>query len=179
MSFQYRTELVAVVAAARNGVIGADGGMPWSIPSDLKRYRQLTMGKPMIMGRKTLESIGKVLDGRDSIVLTREDSLPVEGAIIANGPEDAMAKAIQCAMNRRANEIAIVGGAEIYRLFWDRIDRIALTEVDAEPEGDAVFPPIDDDEFKLLSEEEWMRGDRDSAATRFKSYARRHVVNQD
>ncbi|MEN3792795.1 dihydrofolate reductase [Fulvimarina sp. MAC3] len=179
MSMRFRIEFVAVVAAARNGVIGADGGMPWSIPSDLKRYRQLTMGKPMIMGRKTLQSIGRALDGRDSIVLTREQSLPIEGAIIANGPGDAMAKAIQCAMNRRANEIAIVGGAEIYRLFWDDIDRIALTEIDAEPEGDAVFPHIDDDEFKLLSEEDWTRGDRDSAATRFKSYARIPDVQQD
>ncbi|EAU40920.1 Dihydrofolate reductase [Fulvimarina pelagi HTCC2506] len=174
-----RTEFVAVVAAAKNGVIGADGGMPWSIPSDLKRYRSLTMGKPMIMGRKTLEAIGKALDGRDSIVLTRENRLAVDGAMLASGPAEAIAKAIECASARRASEIAVVGGAEIYRLLWDHIDRIALTEVDAEPEGDAVFPAIDESEFELLSEEPWIRGERDSAATRFKSYQRRFRFDQD
>ncbi|MDY8108611.1 dihydrofolate reductase [Fulvimarina sp. 2208YS6-2-32] len=171
--------LIAVVAAAKNAVIGADGVMPWSIPSDLKRYRQLTMGKPMIMGRKTLDSIGRVLDGRDSIVLTRAGPLAIDGAIAAHDPRTALALAADRARARGTEEITLVGGAEIYRLFWDRIDRIALTEIDAEPEGDAFFPPIEEARFECLSVGPWERGEKDSAATRFKCYARRTPSEQD
>jgi dihydrofolate reductase len=147
-----RLTLVAVVAAARNGVIGNEGAMPWRLRGDLRRYRQLTMGRPMIMGRKTLASIGRVLDGRDTVVLTRTGVAPIEGALAAGSPEEALRLAAACARARETNEIVIAGGAEIYALFLDRIDRIERTVVDAAPPGDAVFPRLDP--------AEWLEGPR-------------------
>ena len=164
--------LVAVVAMAENRVIGRDGAMPWSIPSDLKRYRRLTMGKPMIMGRKTLQSIGRVLDGRDTIVLTRGDTVPFEGARLAQSPDEALEIARACAASRGADEIVIAGGGEIYRLFLDRIDILYVTTVMAEPDGDARFPAIDSAIFAETGREEPSRHDRDSAATSFAVYKR-------
>ncbi|MBE7186632.1 MAG: dihydrofolate reductase, partial [Methylobacterium mesophilicum] len=129
-------KLAAVVAMARDGVIGRGGEMPWRLPDDLKRYRRLTMGKPMIMGRKTLESIGRVLDGRDTIVLTRGADALFEGARIAATPDEAVSLAEECAEQRGAAEIVIAGGGEISRLFLDRLARLYVTHVEAGPEGD-------------------------------------------
>ncbi|GGD92018.1 dihydrofolate reductase [Aureimonas endophytica] len=159
--------LVAVVAAARNGVIGREGAMPWRLATDLKRYRQLTLGKPMIMGRKTLDSIGRVLDGRDTIVLTGRAELAFAGAYHAATPDEALEKARECAATRGADEIVIAGGGEIYRLFFDRLDRIYLTVVEAEPQGDAFFPAVDPACWRLVCEEKVPAGEKDSAATRF------------
>lgn len=165
--------LVAVVAMATNGVIGRAGAMPWHVPSDLKRYRRLTMGKPMIMGRKTLESIGRVLDGRDTIVLTRSPTVPFDGAIVADSPEAALAVATERARTRGADEIVIAGGGEIYRAFMDRLDRLLVTEIATAPDGDAVFPPIDPTLWRPVFEEASERGERDSAASRFMIFERR------
>ncbi|NDW05766.1 dihydrofolate reductase [Jiella pacifica] len=164
--------LVAVVAMAENRVIGRNGSMPWSIPSDLKRYRRLTMGKPMIMGRKTLQSIGRVLDGRDTIVLTRQDHAPFEGARLAATPQAALEIAASCAASRGADEIVIAGGEEIYRLFFDKLERLYVSEVAAAPEGDARFPTIDPATFEPVHSEGPVRHGRDSAATRFTIYRR-------
>lgn len=163
-----RLRLVLVVAMARNRVIGRDGAMPWSLRSDLKRFRALTLSKPMIMGRRTLDSIGCVLDERDTIVLTRQASLPFEGVHLAHTPEEALQTAERCAMARDADEIMVVGGAEIYAAFLSRADRIALTIVEAEPDGDTLFPAIEWDTWRILSEEFVPRGERDSAETRFR-----------
>ncbi|MEE2953456.1 MAG: dihydrofolate reductase [Pseudomonadota bacterium] len=165
--------VVAVVAAAENGVIGKDNAMPWHVPSDLKHYRAVTMGKPMIMGRRTLESIGRCLDGRDTIVLTRQNISPVKGAILAKDRNEAVEKAAHAARSRGANEIVIAGGAEIYRLFWLLIDRIVMTRIEARPEGDTFFPDLAPEDFKRLSSEPRLRGERDSAATRLEIYERR------
>ncbi|KQT86078.1 dihydrofolate reductase [Aurantimonas sp. Leaf443] len=165
--------LTAVVAFARNGVIGRDGGMPWSIPSDLKFYRQRTMGRPMIMGATTLRSIGRVLDGRDTIVLTRSGRSPIEGADVAASRDEALALAGRRAAERGADEIVIAGGAEIYRLFWPLLTAIAATVVEAEPDGDTFFPAIGPDEWTLEEERALPRGPRDSAATSFRLYGRR------
>jgi dihydrofolate reductase len=164
--------LVAVVAASRNGVIGRNGAMPWSLPSDLARYRRLTMNKPMIMGRRTLESIGRVLDGRDTIVLTRASELPFEGAILARSPREALALASEAARARGSDEIVIAGGGEVYALFWDRIDRIELTRVELDVEGDAHLPAIDPRCFRLVSEGAAPRGAEDGADARHLVYAR-------
>jgi len=166
------TRLVAVVAMADNNVIGKDGEMPWRLATDLKRYRRLTMGKPMIMGRKTLVSIGRVLDGRDSVVLTRGGSLPFEGAHLVDSPEAALALAETLATQRGADEIVIAGGAEIYRLFLARIDRLYVTHVEAEPEGDAVFPAILPEDWKVVESEAVAAGEKDSAASRYVIYDR-------
>ena len=168
-----KARLVAVVAMARNGVIGRDGEMPWRLATDLQRYRRLTMGKPMIMGRKTLVSIGRVLDGRDSIVMTRSGSLPLEGARIAASAEEALAMAEASAAGRGAEEIVIAGGAEIYRLFLDRMTRLYVTHVDCKPDGDAVFPDIEPASWTAVASEEIPPGPRDNAASRFVTYDRR------
>jgi dihydrofolate reductase len=164
--------LVAVVATAANGVIGFQGGMPWSIPSDLKRYRALTMGRPMIMGRRTLEAIGRVLDGRDTIVLTRAPSLPFPGAILAASTEEALALARQAADRRGANEIVIAGGGEIYRQFLPLTTRVERTMIEAEPVGDAFFPDLSAAGFALIAEEPGVPGPRDSAPTRYQRWER-------
>ena len=164
--------LVAVVATAANGVIGHLGGMPWSVPSDLKRYRALTMGKPMIMGRRTLESIGRVLPGRDTVVLTRASALPFEGAILAKSPDEALALATQAADRRGANEIVIAGGAEIYRAFLSRTARVERTVIEAEPPGDAFFPDLAAAGFRLVAEENGVADPRDSAPTRYERWER-------
>lgn len=172
MSTSIGLPVVAVVAAARNRVIGLNGAMPWRLPSDLKRYRQLTMGRPMIMGRRTLEAIGRVLDGRDTIVLTRAASLPFEGAILARGVEDALDLAAAAAKARGSNEIVIAGGAEIYRQFLPVTDRIAMTLVEDDPVGDTLFPEIAGAGFTSVSSVPAPRGPADSADCRFEIWQR-------
>lgn len=123
-----------VIARADNGVIGRDGALPWRLPEDLKRFKALTMGAPMIMGRKTFESLPGRLPGRRHIVLTRGD-WSAEGAETASSVQAALALA-------GGARVSIIGGAEIYRLFEPLADRIELTEVHATPEGDTVQPPF-------------------------------------
>jgi len=129
-----KPEIVFVIARAGNGVIGNDGGLPWRLPEDLKRFKALTMGAPMIMGRKTFESLPKLLPGRRHIVLTRSD-WQAEGAEVAHTVEDALALV-------DGPRASVIGGAEIYRLFLPVADRIELTEVHGRPEGDTVMPPF-------------------------------------
>ncbi|MFE8585257.1 dihydrofolate reductase [Sphingomonas sp. NCPPB 2930] len=125
--------IVFVLARARNGVIGRDGQLPWHLPADLKHFKAQTIGKPMIMGRKTFESFPAPLPGRRHIVLTRDPHWSAEGAEVAHDVESALAVA-------GSGDVAVIGGAEIFALFLPRADRIELTEIDAEPEGDAVVP---------------------------------------
>jgi dihydrofolate reductase len=122
------------LARATNGVIGRDGQLPWRIPADLKRFKALTMGKPMVMGRKTFESFPSPLPGRRHIVLTRGD-WTAKGAEVAHSVEEALAMA--------GDDVAVIGGAQIYAQLLPDADRIELTEVHAEPEGDATVPPFD------------------------------------
>ena len=129
-----------VVARAENGVIGKDGGLPWHIPDDLKRFKALTMGTSMVMGRKTFESLGRLLPGRQHIVLTRDPAGRAEGADVARDVESALALADK-------PEISVIGGAEIIRLFLPVADRIELTEVHGTPEGDTVLPAFDPGEW--------------------------------
>ena len=138
-----RPRLSLVVAVAKNGVIGADGGLAWKISDDLKWFKSVTMGKPMIMGRKTFDSIGKALPGRDNIVVTRSTAFAAEGGFVTRSIESALKLAGACAEVREAEDICIIGGAEIYAQTIARARRIYLTRVDAEVEGDAFFPAID------------------------------------
>ena len=121
-----------VLARADNGVIGRDGQLPWRLPADLKRFKALTMGKPMIMGRKTFESFPAPLPGRRHIVLTRDRGWAAEGAEIVHSVEEALALA--------GDEVAVIGGAEVFALFLDRVEMVELTEIHAAPEGDATVP---------------------------------------
>jgi dihydrofolate reductase len=138
-----------IVAMSANNVIGADGGLPWRIPEDLRRFKAVTMGKPMIMGRTTYESIGRALPGRRSIVLTRQADFEAEGCEVVPTIDAAMKAAGD------AGEIMIVGGGEIYRQFLPMADRIYLTRVQAEFEGDTRFPEIDLDGWDVISVEEF------------------------
>jgi dihydrofolate reductase len=126
-----------IVAVARNGVIGRDGDLPWRIPADLRFFKQVTMGKPIVMGRKTFESIGRALPGRTNIVVTRDPDFNAADVRIARSLKDALAIAGD------ADEAMVIGGAQIYALALPRADRIYLTEVDAAPDGDVRFPVRD------------------------------------
>lgn len=122
------------LARADNGVIGRDGTLPWHLPADLKRFKAQTMGRAMIMGRRTFESLPGLLAGRRHIVLTRDPDWRADGAEVAHTPEQALAIA--------GADAAVIGGAEVFALFLERAGRIELTEVHGEPDGDAVVPPL-------------------------------------
>jgi dihydrofolate reductase len=147
-----------VVAVARNGVIGREGGLPWHVSSDLKRFKEITLGKPVIMGRKTWESLPrKPLPGRRNIVLTRQHGFTATGAEVAQTPEDALK------LVGDAPEVMVIGGGEVYRLFWPHVGRIYLTEVDLAVEGDTHFPVLDPAEWREVARETHAKGERDSA----------------
>jgi len=147
-----------VVAVSRNGVIGREGGLPWHISSDLRRFKEITMGKPVVMGRKTWESLPKKpLPGRRNIVITRQRGFAPEGAEVAASAEEALR------LCGDAPEVAVIGGGEIYRLFWPVVDRLYLTEVDLEVAGDTHFPVLSPDEWREVGREVHPKGERDSA----------------
>ncbi len=161
-----------VVAASENGVIGRGGGLPWRQSSDLKTFRRLTMGKPMIMGRRTFESIGKPLDGRDNIVVTRDPFFEVNGVSVAPGVADAVTLARVLAMTRGADEIMVIGGAQIYDALLPIADRIYLTRIHAEVEGDRHLPPLDPAKWHEVSREVLPKGERDDHAASLFVYDR-------
>ena len=134
-------DVTMVVARARNGVIGFKGAMPWHLSADLKRFKAITVGKPVVMGRKTFESIGKPLPGRQNIVLTRDASWAADGVTVV--PNLAEAVAAAGLDPRIRGHIMIIGGAEIYALALPIATRVELTEIDAEPEGDTFLPAFD------------------------------------
>jgi dihydrofolate reductase len=155
--------IALVVAVAQNGVIGRQGGLAWRLPSDLKFFRQVTMNKPLIMGRKTFESIGKPLYGRDNIVITRNSAFEAPGILVAANLDDALELAQEKALIRGADEISIIGGAQIYALALPRADRIYLTRVHASPDGDTFFPQIDKAQWREISSQRHAAGPGDSA----------------
>ena len=126
--------IALVLARAENGVIGRDGGLPWHIPADLRRFKALTLGKPMIMGRKTFESFPAPLPGRRHIVLTRDAAWRAAGAEVAHSVADALALA--------GSDVSVIGGAAVFALFLDQADRVELTEVHVAAEGDVSVPPF-------------------------------------
>jgi dihydrofolate reductase len=139
--------LISLIAAvAENGVIGRDNVMPWHLPDDFKRFKSLTMGKPMLMGRRTFESIGKPLPGRTSLVLTRSRDWSAPGAVVVHSLDEALERAggVPVAEAGEVRELVVVGGAEIYRLALPRARRIYLTRVLASVDGDTVFPRLDE-----------------------------------
>jgi dihydrofolate reductase len=147
-------KLAIIVAAAKNGVIGRNNQLPWHLPQDLKYFKAVTLGKPVIMGRKTYESIGKPLPGRTNIVITRnKDWVAAEGVVVTNSFEQALSEAqkVQSSGSGSIGEVMVIGGAEIYRSALLFADRVYLTRVDVEPEGDAFFDALDQVEWGLES----------------------------
>lgn len=156
--------IAMIVAVAKNGVIGREGDLPWRLSSDLKRFRKLTMDKPVIMGRKTFHSLPKPLDGRDSIILTRQNgplSEQAEHIHYVTSIEAALSLAEKCAAERGAEEIMIIGGAEIYRSMLAKTQRIYMSKVDAESEGDAYFPEIEENEWDIIERRAVSAGPKD------------------
>jgi dihydrofolate reductase len=135
--------LVIVVAVAENGVIGSANAMPWRLKSEQKQFRALTLGKPLVMGRKTYLSIGRPLDRRTNIVVSRDPAFAAPGIVVAPDLDTALIIARGDALRRGADAIMIIGGAEIYAQALARADRIALTRVHLQPAGDTRLPPID------------------------------------
>lgn len=145
--------VVIVVAAADNDVIGRDNGLIWRLKTDLRRFRALTLGRPLVMGRKTFESIGKPLPGRETIVVTRNPTFRPEGAAAAGSLEEALALGQEIGARIGADSVVVGGGADIYAQALPLAERIHLTRVHATPQGDSLFPPLDPARYRTLSRE--------------------------
>ncbi|MBA3446599.1 MAG: dihydrofolate reductase [Pseudaminobacter sp.] len=170
-------KIAIFVAIAENGVIGRDGGLPWALSSDLKRFKADTMGKPLIMGRKTWEGIGRPLPGRLNIVVTRNRDFRAEGAETAASLDNAivLAKVRERCMTG-IDEICVIGGGEIYRQAMAVADRLYVTHVLASVEGDTRFPPIEPDIWRQVRSLDVAAGPKDSHATCYTVYERRGDV---
>ncbi len=164
--------LVIVAAVARNGIIGGGNRLLWRLPSDLRRFKARTMGRPLVMGRRTFQSIGRPLPGRETIILTRDPDFSAPGVSVAHSLESALSLARERATAMGADAIVIAGGGEIYTQTIDRAERLAITEVALEPEGDARFPLIDPRVWREVSREPSERGPKDEADFAFVDYAR-------
>lgn len=166
--------LVLVAAVGRNRAIGLDGRLPWRLPGDLARFRTLTMHKPVIMGRKTYDSIGRPLPGRALVVVSRGPERPMPAGVeLCPSIETALARGAAIAAERGSDEIVVAGGAAIYAALIERADRLCLTEVDLAPEADAVFPEVDLRLWRLVARERPEPAPGDEARFVFAAYARR------
>lgn len=165
-------ELVFIVAIADNGVIGAGNTMPWHLSSDLQRFKRRTLGKPVVMGRKTFQSIGRPLPGRTNIVLTRDIHFRAPGVVAVTSPATALELARADALRRFAAEVVVIGGAELFAQWMDRAQRLEITEVHAKPEGDTFFPPFSAVHWKETAREDHGAGPGDSAGFSYVTYRR-------
>ena len=165
-------EIVFVVAVAENGVIGAQGAIPWRLKSDMQRFKALTMGKPVVMGRKTFVSLRKPLPGRTNIVITRDANFRAAGAVVTTSTAEAHAVAYGDALRRSVAEIAVIGGAEIYAQWIDGAARLEVTEVHTAPDGDTYFA-IDKAHWEEVARERHPAGADDSADFSYVTYRRR------
>ena len=166
-------EIVFIVAVAENGVIGRGNAMPWRLKSDLKRLKQMTIGKPVIMGRKTFESIGRALPGRTNIVVTRDSAYVAPGIVVAPALDAACEVARGDALRRLVTEIAVIGGADIFRQCLGRAARVEWTQVHASPEGDTFLEPLDPAQWQETTRTRHEPSDSDSAAFSYVTYRRR------
>ena len=153
--------ITIVVAVADSGVIGRDNTLPWHLPDDLKRFKQLTLAKPIVMGRKTFESIGKPLPGRQNIVMTRDANYQREGITVVRDVDAALRAA------GPAPEIMVIGGADLFRLFLPRAGRVHLTRVHADVQGDVSWPALDVREWRRVDSEEHAADERHAHAMTF------------
>jgi len=168
-----RPQIVLIVAVADNGVIGSRGAIPWRLKSDIQRFKAITTGKPVVMGRRTFASIGRPLPGRTNIVVTRDADFRAAGAVVTTSFIDARAVAWGDALRRLAPDIAVIGGAEIYAQWCDVADRLEVTEVHARPEGDTYFAAIDPAKWQELARVQNPAGPDDSAPFSYVTYRRR------
>ena len=167
-----RLPITLIAAVARNGVIGGDNRLLWRLRSDLRHLKARTMGKPLVMGRKTFQSIGKPLPGRESIVVTRDAAFAPPGVHVAHDVEAALKLAEATALGMGADEIMIAGGGELYRQTIGRADRLVITEVNLAPDGDITFPAIDPQVWREESRAAHPAGEHDETDFVVIEYAR-------
>lgn len=166
-------ETVLIVAVADNGVIGAGGAIPWRLKSDMQRLKSMTVGKPVVMGRKTFLSLKRPLPHRTNIVVTRDQDFRAAGAVVTTSLEAARALARGDALRRSVAEIAVIGGAEIYAQWMDYADRLEITEVHANPAGDTHLAAIDAAQWQEVARERHPAGPDDTAPFSYVTYRRR------
>jgi dihydrofolate reductase len=165
--------LVLVAAVARNGVIGSGQGLPWRLSGDLKRFKAVTWGKPLVMGRKTYLTIGRPLPGRETIVVTRDPGFAAPGVLVVHDLGAALGLAAERARIMDANEVVIAGGGEIYAQTLPRAGRLLITEVAFDAKGETRFPLIDSQQWREVSRESGERGRHDEADFAFVEYERK------
>lgn len=165
-------DIVLVAAVAENGVIGRGNMLPWRLKSDLKQFRAATMGRPVVMGRKTFHSIGRALPGRTNIVISRQAVFAAPGVVAAATLEAALAVALGDALRRNVCEIMVIGGAELYAALMPRATRLDITRVHAQPDGDAIFPPVEPSVWAETARRRYAAGPEDDAAFTRLTYQR-------
>jgi dihydrofolate reductase len=168
-------DVIIVAAVAENGTIGRDNALPWRLKSDMAHFRALTIGKPVVLGRKTFASIGKPLAGRTTIVISRDQNFSAPGIVVAPNLESALATARGDALRRNASAIIVAGGADIYAQALPLATRLVITEVRKRVDGDARFPAIDSKLWREITRSEQKAGPEDEAELAFVTYQR--VVN--
>lgn len=162
-----------IVAMDRNRLIGAQGTMPWRLPADLRWFKKVTMGKPVVMGRKTYESIGKPLKGRRNVVLTRDRQYSAPGCVVVHSIEEAIHA------SENGEEVMIIGGAQLYRQFLPRSERIYLTRIEAAFEGDTYFPDFSEEQWQIVFDEQHEAGEHNRHPFRFQILERKEAVARD
>ena len=162
-----------IAGVAENGVIGSNQAIPWRIPSDFAYFKRITMGKPMVMGRKQFETVGRPLPGRTNIIVTRQQGYRPEGTLVFATIDAALAEARKIAEADGVDEIMIIGGGEIYAQLMGRADRLYISQVDLHPEGDVRFPAIAPEDWVVVDLPEVTSSAKDSATYRVKVYERR------
>jgi dihydrofolate reductase len=166
-------KIVLVAAIGENGVIGREGALPWRLKSDMQHFKKLTIGKPVIMGRKTFESIGKALKDRTNIVITRDAKFTAPGIVTAPDFEAALALARADAKRRATDEIMVIGGSAVFAEAMPLAERLEITHVHVAPKGDVYFPPIDEKQWREVKREERDAGPNDDASFAITTYLRR------
>ena len=162
-----------IAGVAENGVIGSDQAIPWRVPSDMAFFKRMTMGKPVVMGRKQFETVGKPLPGRTNIVVTRQRGYQPEGVMVFHDIEAALGEARRIAEADGVDEIMIIGGGNLYAQLMGRADRLYITHIDLHPDGDVLFPAIAPEHWAVVDLPEVLPSPRDEATYRVKVYERR------
>ena len=165
--------IAMIAGVAENGVIGSDQTIPWRVPSDMAFFKKTTMGKPIVMGRKQFETVGKPLPGRTNIVITRQRDYRPEGVLVFHDVETALTEAGKIARADGVDEIMIIGGGELYAQLMDRADRLYITHIDLHPTGDVLFPAIAPEQWTVVDLPEVTPSPKDEATYRVKVYERR------
>lgn len=165
-------KIVLVAAIGENGVIGNDGQLPWRLKSDLAHFKRVTLGKPIIMGRKTYESIGRLLPGRTNIVMTRDLGLAVPGGVLATSLDAALGFAVEDAKRRGVQDLMVIGGGDVFDRTMEMADRLEITHIHAKPAGDVLFPPIDPDAWRETARHHYEAGPEDDASFDTVTYER-------